>query len=158
MKKKYWWIIGIVVVVLISAYFILEYVADKIMSDLANRAATDRIYAPGCNQQPGIMGGCFSTFIIKDVKLEPNISCIHISENSCNSPTIEIFNYCNESIFIINQTIPKVGSFQSPNGGVSSLTIFTATESPMENKDIKVDGELGNDTFEISFILTKDLC
>ena len=114
--------------------------------------------APGCNQSPFIAGGCFSTFIIKDVRLEPNFSCIYIYDNSCTNPTIEIFNHCNESIFINNATIPKFGTFQSESGGVSSLTIFSATEPPKENKNIIINGKLGNDTFDISFILTKELC
>ena len=56
--------------------------------------------APGCNQFPGIIGGCFSRFVITNVKTEPHISCLKFSKNNCNWPSLSVSNFCEKPVYI----------------------------------------------------------
>jgi hypothetical protein len=61
--------------------------------------------APGCNKGIG-MGGCFSTFAIKDITIDPKLDCIKFHINNCNNPTLGIINRCGKDIFFEGEKIP----------------------------------------------------
>lgn len=61
--------------------------------------------APGCNQIPGIVGGCFSKFAIINAKTEPYIPCLKFSGNNCNDPSLYITSSCEESVYINGEKI-----------------------------------------------------
>jgi len=63
--------------------------------------------APGCNQIPGIVGGCFSRFVITNVKTEPQISCLKFSKNNCNWPELSVSSFCEEPVYINGTKIPS---------------------------------------------------
>ena len=61
------------------------------------------IFISGCIAP---MGGCNSEYQIKELKIEPEISCLQIEANSCNGGVLEGYNYCNETVMIGNHIIP----------------------------------------------------
>ncbi len=63
--------------------------------------------APGCNQIPGISGGCFSKFVIINEKIEPKISCLKFSSNNCNWPYLSIASSCKKPVYINGVKIPR---------------------------------------------------
>ena len=63
--------------------------------------------APGCNQMPGVAGGCFSKFAIINEKIEPPIPCLKFSSNNCNSPYLSVNSSCEELIYINGIKIPR---------------------------------------------------
>jgi len=62
--------------------------------------------APGCNQIPGIIGGCFSKFAIVNAKTEPHIPCLKFSKNNCNWPYLSVSSSCEEPVYINGTKIP----------------------------------------------------
>jgi hypothetical protein len=130
--------------------------------------------APGCNNSPFI-GGCFGTHLIKNLTVEPEISCLKIESNNCNNGVIEILNYCEENVTIagikmeekrINEygtVIPSdltIDPIRKPSGEIivnNTLGNYGNYE-PTFDDFITINGTVGNTSIKISYVKTKSLC
>jgi len=134
--------------------------------------------APGCNHSP-FLGGCFGTRIIKNLTVEPEVSCLKIEANNCNDDGIRIVNYCMEPVIVGGIVLEKSQlneynrTVASDNGIVeidaertSSGEIIVRSDRDSDFKPyepefdalITLNGTIGNTSIEISYVKTKSLC
>jgi len=134
-------------------------------------------FAPGCNQIPGIAGGCFSKFVIIDEKTEPHISCLKFSKNNCNWPELSISSSCKEPVYINGTKIPHEecsiteesywilrnnGEYEIlPESKLSSRDLINLSADELlskfgesciqKNEKVPVEIKIGNEKYSIQF-------
>ena len=125
--------------------------------------------APGCIKYLfgcSPIGGCFGKSVITDLKVEPAIDCLTIEVNNCNGGILEVSNNCDEPFVLGGVEITP----QEYNVGLDVLGkedgryLLTVTYSnfsdyiPEEDELIELVGSLGEQTVQVSYIKTKELC
>ena len=123
--------------------------------------------APGCVEYwgPALMGGCFGTTAILDLKVEPEIDCLEITVNNCNGGVLEVSNTCVEILFLRQITVHPgerhVGFDLEKQGGQYVLVPTGDNFSdylPVEDEFVTIQAMLGGRELKISFVKTKELC
>ena len=127
--------------------------------------------APGCNHSP-FLGGCFGTHIVKNLTVEPEISCLKFELTNCNDEGISVLNYCEEPVTIggmkleerrINErgtVIPSrtmIDEERTPSGEIVVSNVSKPYKPDFDDL-ITINGTVGNNTVKISYIKTKSLC
>jgi len=129
--------------------------------------------APGCNGgllKSMFAGGCFGTHIIRNLTIEPTISCLKIYANNCDDGVLEIASYCSEPVTIAgikmeerrgsNGTfLPAILVIDPVRTSSGEIIVNTsASYKPSFDDFITINGTVGNTTIKISYIKTKSLC
>lgn len=159
--------IGIIFIIIFGRFFIYPFfVPYKIIKDSP---------APGCIVHRGISsGGCSGKTIIRDLKIEPEIPCLHIEINNCNGGVLTIYNKCGRDLKIENLDLPytRVSSYEEDqyiklikdeNGNAVAKDFRTLGAGEFDKlRNNKYDlistiGKVGNEQFEISLINSKEL-
>jgi hypothetical protein len=122
--------------------------------------------APGCvkgSLSPS-NNGCFGKIAIIDLALVSTPSCLVIEVNNCSGGVLEIRNTCAENvhlggIVILSSASTILDIREKPEG----LEVFeTDTDIsqyiPEDNRQIKLQGNLGSQPIEIGYTKTSPLC
>ncbi len=121
------------------------------------------LMVPGCGLNFGY-GGCSGKAMIKDLKIEPETSCLTLRINNCNGGIIEIENSCEESVNVgdvkIRERYDAIELSRDTNNSVKVSTSDGnyAQYYPEEDDLLNIEGSIGEKKFTISYTKTKLLC
>lgn len=150
--KKLFVIVAIILMLLLIGYYFFH---------------KNLLTAPGCiKTNKLIFGGCFGKTLIFDLNVNPRVECLSIDINNCNGGILVISNLCNESFVTGNIEIKPQDKYVGLDVLKDEINKYSLIYSdgnfaryiPKQNEKINIIGVLGNQTIEISFIKTKELC
>lgn len=124
-----------------------------------------RSEAPACNRYIGMpmIGGCFGTTIVTDIRVSPERDCLDVQANNCNGGTLEINNRCGVPLTFGKVTFPPadgLDAIRAPAGhwvAANNPSNFTC-EVVSENAVVRLDGMLGAEPLTLTFTKTAPLC
>ncbi len=143
---------------LIYTIVLLTLLTGAAITFLAYNTYRNSSLPPGCQKHIiPTFGGCFANFSIQDIKLNPEISCLDVIGENCNTPSIYVKNNCGEDIIVNDITIPSENKRCSTNW----QDFYIATD-PQHNtiiqtektcidvqQDVKVDGIIDSKPVQI---------
>ena len=134
------------------------------------------IFISGCITP---MGGCNSEYQIKELKIDPEISCLQIEANNCNGGILSGYNNCEETVIIGNHIIaPKtierrglnhdMGTYieakKDKNGNISIIEGISVINGgnisgeylPEKDEWLDIKGKIGEKNITISYFKTSE--
>ncbi|MFC1510163.1 hypothetical protein ACFL49_00695 [Candidatus Omnitrophota bacterium] len=140
--------------------------------------------APGCMEfdKKGCHQCCHGITIIKDLKVEPEISCLKIEENNCEGGMLGVVNECQDKLILADKVFP-FGSLMPTRGGmveqynaeriVYYLELVESSKGevvvqllddnyskyiPDEQKHFQIKGSIKGQVFNMSYVKTTAFC